>query len=146
MKIIRETLDYLSNFSKLRNSLNFDDRTPIKKWLDGNGISNYSINSDLTVDVNGDVFLANRNLSEFPEFIQFETVKGNFYCQNNRLRSLEGAPNYVGKSFLCNGNMLRSLKGAPDTVDGNFFCQNNIREFSEIDIRRICNIKGTIFS
>jgi hypothetical protein len=52
-------------------------------------------------------------------------VYGNFYCSNNSLTSLEGAPQSVGKDFICNSNQLVSLKGAPKIVDGNFYCSRN---------------------
>ena len=52
-------------------------------------------------------------------------VSGSFYCSNNNLTTLEGAPQYVKGSFTCNDNNLVSLEGAPNEVCGNFCCYNN---------------------
>ena len=49
-----------------------------------------------------------------------------FYCENNQLTSLVGAPQKVG-SFSCGNNLLTSLEGAPRKVrfKGWFFCDDN---------------------
>ena len=51
-------------------------------------------------------------------------VKGSFTCAgSSKLKSLEGAPEYVGRNFNCGfcAN-LKSLEGAPKEVKGNFSC------------------------
>ena len=72
----------------------------IKAWLDEHNIKNYTINSKGEVDVNEDVILSRRGLTEFPSYIQFGTVKGNFFCNNNNLTTLKGAPKKVGGGFF----------------------------------------------
>jgi hypothetical protein len=54
-----------------------------------------------------------------------ESVGGYFYCSNNQLTSLEGAPESVGGYFDCYNNQLTSLEGAPESVGGSFDCSNN---------------------
>ena len=119
----------------------------IQSWLDEHGIKNYTINSKGEVDVDGHVPLNGCGLTEFPQFIQFGTVKGqfscafnhlttlrgcprvvkqSFYCNSNELTSLEGAPKKVGKGFYCSTNKLESLKGAPEKISGNFYCGFNL--------------------
>ena len=51
-------------------------------------------------------------------------VKGNFNCAgSSKLKSLEGAPEYVGGNFNCSMcSDLKSLEGAPEIVDGAFRC------------------------
>jgi len=49
----------------------------------------------------------------------------NFYCYNNNLISLEGAPSSVGGNFRCFNNQLTSLEGAPSSVGGDFSCSFN---------------------
>src|SRR3990167_9344013 len=95
----------------------------IKTWLDEMGIENYTINKNLTVDVNGSVTLSNKNLKKIP--VQFGKVGGTFYCDNNQLTSLEGAPQKVGGTFYCDNNQLTSLNGAPQKVGGTFSCHSN---------------------
>ena len=90
-----------------------------KKYL----IKNYTINSDGTIDVNGDVNLIDMNLDKLP--LKFNKVTGSFKCGNNQLTSLEGSPKEVGGRFNCYDNQLISLVGAPKWVGGNFYCGNN---------------------
>ena len=52
-------------------------------------------------------------------------VTGDFYCNNNQLKSLEGCPQTVGGYFSCSDNKLESLEGCPQTVGGGFYCWNN---------------------
>jgi hypothetical protein len=49
----------------------------------------------------------------------------NFYCNNNQLTSLQGAPASVGGDFNCSANPLTSLQYAPASVGGYFYCANN---------------------
>jgi len=66
------------------------------------GITNYTINNGL-VDVES-VNLASRKLTKLP--LQFGKVTGNFFCGNNQLTTLEGAPKWVGGGFYCSFNPL----------------------------------------
>ena len=50
---------------------------------------------------------------------------GSFYCSNNQLTSLAGAPSEVGGVFYCDNNQLTSLAGAPSEIGGEFHCGNN---------------------
>ena len=81
------------------------------------GIKNYTINSDGTIDVDGDVNLSNyRNrpmgglpcskLKKLP--LKFRKVNGFFNCSGNELISLVGSPISVG-DFNCSYNKLNSL-------------------------------------
>ena len=106
----------------------YNEYSQVKEWLDKKSIMNYTINNDLTVDVNGGVNLnSNRynsdGLSEIP--IQFGEVSGDFLIANNMLTTLVGSPKKVGGTFNCLGNELTSLKGGPIEVNGNFDCYNN---------------------
>ena len=86
-------------------------------------ITNYTINPDGSIDVNGDVDLINKGLTELP--LTFNKVSGWFDCSNNRLTSLKGSPKWVGRGFYCNRNQLTSLEFCPDYVGGNFYCVKN---------------------
>ena len=85
------------------------------------GIKNYTINNGL-VDVDGDVDLSAEN-SKLP--IKFDNVNGSFYCHNNQLTTLEGAPQLVGGDFYCSNNQLTTLEGCPEEVGGDFKCFRN---------------------
>jgi len=86
-------------------------------------IKNYTINSDGSIDVDGDVNLSKNGLIKLP--LIFNRVTGDFICHTNNLISLEGSPKYVGKAFLCSYNKLTSLDGAPEYVGESFVCNSN---------------------
>jgi len=80
-------------------------------------------NPDGTYSADEDVNLSDLGLKQLP--VQFKEVKGSFYCSNNRLTALEGAPQEVGGDFICYDNQLTTLKGAPQEVGGGFNCVSN---------------------
>jgi len=99
------------------------DESTIKQILEILGVNNYTINSDLSVDVNGIVNIDENELKSIP--VQFRNVSEHFYCNGNEFTSLEGAPQKVGGDFDCAFNQLNSLKGAPKEVGGDFDCGYN---------------------
>ena len=86
-------------------------------------IENYSINSDGSVDVDGDVDLSYKNLDRIP--IKFNVVTGMFYCNNNNLTSLENCPNEIKSWFNCSSNKLTSLFGIPNSKNVMYYCAEN---------------------
>ncbi len=81
-------------------------------------IENYTINSDGSIDVDGDVWLTYYNLTKLP--LKFTKVSGDFRCNDNQLTSLEEGPKEVGGDFYCYNNQLTSLVGCPNYVSGSF--------------------------
>ncbi len=74
--------------------------------------------------VNGNLDLSDMDLTELPD-MSTVSVTGDFYCDDNQLTSLAGAPQSVGGGFYCGNNQLTSLAGAPQSVGGGFDCCNN---------------------
>ncbi len=72
-------------------------RWRVELWLEDMEIANYTINEDLTVNVNGDVHLNNSDLKILP--VQFNRVDGHFYINDNPLKSSYGVPQTVTGSF-----------------------------------------------
>jgi len=117
--------------------------------------------------IQGDVDLSDLYLEKLPDFLEDVIVKGDFFCGNNSLTSLEGAPKKVGGNFYCPYNSFTSLEGAPEKVGGNFFCHDNKLtsleglpkeigrilwisfakgiHFTEEEIRKVSNIKGKVY-
>ena len=116
------------------------------------------------ISVGRDFFCGNNHLTTLENCPK--TVGGSFYCGHNKLTSLDGAPEYVGGSFYCSFNNLKSLQcahiivggdfycydnelkslfGAPETVGGDFYCYNNPGNFTEEQVRAVCDVKGKIF-
>jgi hypothetical protein len=86
-------------------------------------IENYTINDDGSIDVDGDVGLIEKGLTELP--LTFNKVTGNFNCSKNNLTSLKGSPKWVGGYFGCRYNQLTNLEGSPDYIAGYFTCSYN---------------------
>ena len=122
MKLVRENLSFERTDNPLRN-MGIGRRAQIEKWLEEMEVENYTINDDLTIDVNGRVDLRYRNLSSFSSFIKFRNVEGYFYCSSNQLTSLEGCPQSVG---------------------GGFYCSGNKKKFTIEEVRKLCNVKREI--
>lgn len=99
------------------------NKEDIKAWLDQYGIERYTINKDMTVDVDGHVCLQLQQLTSID--VQFNNVSGNFYCNSNQLTSLRGCPETVKGYFYCFNNILTSLEFCPKTVGGTFSCCDN---------------------
>ena len=100
-----------------------NDKQEIKEWLDSMDIENYTINDNFTVDVDGNVNLSAKKLTNIP--VQFGIVKGYFYCNDNQLTSLQGCPHSINNNFFCSANQLISLEGGPTSVNGDFYCNDN---------------------
>jgi hypothetical protein len=87
------------------------------------GIINYTINPDGSIDVDGNVDLSFKDLTELP--LTFNRITGNFSCSCNNLTSLKGSPRWIGCHFTCSNNPLTSLEFSPDYVGGYFNCSRN---------------------
>ncbi|SDK22887.1 hypothetical protein SAMN05192566_0714 [Methylophilus rhizosphaerae] len=94
----------------------------ISKWLDKYGVKNYTINEDLTVDVDGSVDISDNQLKIIP--VQFGKVNGYFDCSFNELTSLKGCPYDIEKYLNCSFNEITSLEYATRVV-GSFDCSYN---------------------
>lgn len=115
----------------LRIYESFQSEAKIKEICKKYGIENYTVNSDGLIDVNGGVDLRYLKLTKLP--IKFGTVSGDFYCNSNKLTTLEGSPNHVGGDFYCADNKLTTLEGAPNHVGGNLDCTYNQHEYPSIE-------------
>jgi hypothetical protein len=101
----------------------FESNQDIESICEKYGIQNFTINSDGSIDVNGDVDLSYKELDKLS--IKFRNVTGNFNCYYNNLTSLEGSPKSVGGHFICSLNNLTLLEGGPKSVGGDFDCSYN---------------------
>jgi hypothetical protein len=87
-------------------------------------IRDYTINDDLSIDVDNSVYLRNLGLTKIP--LRFRNVTGNFDCSNNHLTNLEGCPiNVINGYFTCSNNNLKNLYNSPKIVGYHFGCSNN---------------------
>jgi hypothetical protein len=102
----------------------FESNTEIDTICKKYNIVNYTINSDNSVDVDGDVNLWDKKLESIP--LNFNIVNGYFDCGSNQLTSLKGCPVRVGNWFSCYSNELTSLQYSPQYVENSYFsCRMN---------------------
>ena len=124
----------IKKYNQFIKESNIDIDSICKKY----DIINYTINQDLTIDVDVTNFrfsvdLSNKGLNEIP--LKFGKVTGNFYCGYNNLTNLEGSPKEVGSIFYCQNNKLTTLKGAPDKIESGFNCSyNNLINFKYLPL------------
>ena len=96
-----------------------------KDWLDKCTNGTWKVNPRTgLVDVEGDFICVQRKLTDF-KGVRFGHVSKDFFCSDNSLTSLEGAPQSVGGNFHCSDNELKSLDGAPQSVGMDFSCSYN---------------------
>jgi hypothetical protein len=86
-------------------------------------ITNYTVNTDGSIDVNGLVWLSDKGLTELP--LNFNRVAGYFSCSSNNLTSLKGCPRWIGGFFNCSVNNLTNLEFSPEYVGLDFWCTGN---------------------
>ena len=97
-------------------------------------IKNYTINTDGSIDVDeyvnfdgyidvNKVNLYNLRLKKLP--LKFNKINCDFYCNSNKLTSLEGSPVEVNGCFYCNSNKLTSFEFAPKIIREYFCCDVN---------------------
>ena len=103
----------------------------IKEWLDKYRVKNYTINPDLTIDVDGEVSIVNsvedktdlsgeqytKAFKQLPDYIRFNHVKS-FNFVDPICESLEGMPKIVDETFrVCQCDSLQHLYGSPEKVE-----------------------------
>ena len=120
-KLLEEA--YESIYESLKEPLYFGPIERKREHLNQLFNLKHEVHSDGSVSVEGDVLLKELDLDIIP--FKFRVVTGSFYCYNNNLISLEGAPKNVGGNFYCSNNNLASLEGAPEEVGVNFSCFSN---------------------
>jgi hypothetical protein len=107
----------------MKNLITKEEKDKIDLICKEYNIENYTINSDGSIDVNGDAIIKMGLLVTLP--LKFRHVSGRFVCTYNKLTTLVGSPISVGGDFNCGDNKLLTLDGAPNTVGGDFSCYGN---------------------
>ena len=117
----------------------------IEAWCDEMGIKRYTINSQGEIDVDGGVWLNNKDFKELP--YKFGKVTRYFTLVDNKnLTSLKNCPDYIEESFNCGGcTKLNSLEGCPKEVVCDFWCKQNKVKIEEEYVRSLCNVGGSIY-
>jgi hypothetical protein len=137
MKLVKEHINFERGQHPF-DAMGIGKRAQIQKWLDqfpeyrsfdadsNKQIKSYCvINDDLTIDVYGWLKIPHLGLGNFPDYIQFKRVFGDFCLDGNKITSLRGSPNYIEGSFSCAYNHLTNLIGGPKIVEGTYTCSIN---------------------
>ena len=106
----------------------------------------YEIRKDGKVDVSGTVNIRNFNGTELP--FKFGKVSEWFDCSKAlNLTTLKGTPDEVGENFNCSYlKNLKSLEDGPKKVNGWYKCHDCGVDFSNEDLRKSCDVKGTMYN
>jgi hypothetical protein len=89
-------------------------------WCD---IENYTINSDGSVDVDGDVCIESYERDTLP--FKFNVINGDFRVAHSDISDISMFPNKVTGGFYCNVNMITSCVGITQDVGTDFFICGN---------------------
>lgn len=100
-----------------------DNREAIQDWLSEVGITDYTIDEQLVVNVNKSILVADKNIPYLP--VQFGEIKGHFFFQNVGLKSLKGFPHTVKGRVSVVNNKLKSFRYSPDTITGDYAVNGN---------------------
>jgi len=79
-------------------------------------------------DYSGNLDMSNMRLTKFP--VRFGQIKGYFYCANNKLTTLEGAPKEVGGYFYCFLNLV-SVENLKKTVQRDYLMKEMLKRIQE---------------
>ncbi len=94
-----------------------------RKWMKWLKKLKHEVHEDGSASIHETVYLESKSLQRLP--FNFKTIKGSFWCFNNKLVSLQGSPSSVEGGFMGYNNKLTSLEGAPSSVGGDFWCNGN---------------------
>jgi len=94
----------------------------------------YRINDDLTIDLFEDFEVPDKDIGEFPDYINFNISHESFNVDHTNLKSLRGCPKVVKGYFSCEGNKLINLYGIPENIAGDIFVRGNPGRFEVRDV------------
>ena len=93
------------------------------------------INKGLTLEYNSNL----KSLEGMPR-----EINGDLSCAGNSILTLKGCPQKINGNLYLSGNKITSLDDFPTDVNGNVKCFDNTIEFTEEEIRNVCNVKGKV--
>jgi hypothetical protein len=115
----------------MKNILDKKELENIKAWCESLEITNYTINSDGSVDIQGDISIDSETMDNQLQFpIKLNIVDGNMIIQNAGITSLINMPHTVNGNFQASNCDLISLEGCPKIIKGDFdFTNNSVSSF-----------------
>jgi hypothetical protein len=98
-------------------------RKDVQAWLSQHNIKNYTIEDNLIVNVAGSVYFDGHELTHLP--VKFGKVAGDFSCSGVGFTTCQGFPREVSYDvWVCN-NKLTTIQYAPEKIGGSFYIWGN---------------------
>ncbi len=111
-------MKYLKSY-KIFESIIIDLENELGKY----GISEFIVNENGTLDIQGSVSMHHFKFNEIP--FNFNKITGSFNINGNNLILLKHCPKYIGSWFNCSKNKLTSLEYGPEYVGDTYICSHN---------------------
>jgi len=143
MKLINEHLSegFSRNNDDKLSVLNIGKISLINEWLNKYKVKNFYIRNDLTIIVDGHLYLDYDNMTILPDYIQFDTVTGFMEC---KLQSFKGVPFFIHRHFLTMNTDVNTTKYLPKKIKGDLLI-NSFKIPEEELIEYSKNVEGEMF-
>lgn len=125
---MKQLKDYIITENNFFKNLGIGEKVQIEKWLKEHNVKNFTINDDLTIDVNDDLFIE----EDLPDFINFNRVYADCTFWYSPITTLRGAPKYVSGNFECHRTSIETLEYCPIEIGGSFEVVDN-KKLKNID-------------
>lgn len=150
--IINESIKKLSKATE-KVLVESKETKQVREWCESMGLKKYEILPNNEIDAYGYVDLAGKVSGELPKYIQFNRVmydkdenspwwirySADFDITGCNLKTLRGCPRYIEGNFCAYNNKLTSLSYAPTHVGHTFICHSNSVEFTNADVKNVCD-------
>ena len=170
MALVFENMEEFIRDHNPRTYLNIGKVAQIEEWMDllNVKLDVYSINKNFKIDFDSGLYLSHNSWVSSPDYICFERIAGNFdisynkgtknldrcpdevdgsfICHHCDLETLEGGPDWIGGDFNASFNNLKDLKGFPKEIMGWVSIGENDKQFTEEEIRAVCNVHGKVYT
>lgn len=97
---------------------------PDEVELISDAISDWEFTDDNQIIAKTSVFLPQKDIEKFKK-IRFKKAEKSFKIWGNKMKSMEGFPEYVEEDFDADMNQFTDLKGGPKIVKGNYSVASN---------------------
>ena len=100
----------------------------VEEWCKSMHIDNFEVictGTGVVIDVHNHLYLPNRKLTKFPDFIRFRTVDGNCNLANNRFTSFKDFPRFIKGDLNANFNKICDFSYAPQVLGTVFAHKQN---------------------
>lgn len=145
-KISKTSKDSAKTSRTSKKIIESKETKQVREWCEKMGLKKYEILPNNEIDAWGFVDLEGKVSGSLPEYIQFNHIHqslpffhADFNIANCNLKTLRGCPRYVEGNLYIQNNKLTSLSYAPTHVGRSFICYGNPTEFTNADVKNVCD-------